>query len=214
MKNIDLKACERELKKRWEAPYKWGQKQNDIWDRHSNFIYEIKEWERLKIKVKEIAKVERMNEQEFLNYSSNRWYNFWSAMALEKVFSEMDGIEPALNAKNKLVDFNIKGINFDFKTSVFPFTFGQSVAFARNNPEKLVEWFYQNQSSQKRQHFANRLFLVVYAANGQHWQLKAEINWLKSLIDAYVIQFDAKKLIKSEFQPGELTLSDIIWAIK
>lgn len=214
MKKFDLNSIEEELKKRLHSPYEWGRKQNDLWDKKSNFIYEIKEFEILKSKISEVSQNRELHKNSFMNYSSNRWFNFWSAMAVEQIFSELEGIQFKMNSKNRLIDFNFFGIDFDHKTSVFPIGFGQNLEFAQKYPEKLIAWLYENQSTQQRHHFENRLFLVVYAKNGQHWKLKAEISWLKQIIEKYVTTFETSQLKRFEFHPGKTTFSDIIWAIK
>jgi len=214
VKKIDLHTCENELKKRWELPYLWGKKQNDEWDNYSKFIYEIDYWEQLLLKINQVSKDKNLNNSGFLNYSANRWYNFKSAMALESIFTQLEGVVPTLNHKNKLVDFHIAEIEFDHKTSVFPKAFGHNLIYAQQYPKSLITWLYKNQSTQGRQHFANRLFLIVYSEKGNHWKLKAEISWLKKIIEDYVANFKEKELHKIEIQPGKAVFSDIIWAIK
>lgn len=214
MTNFELENIETELKKRWELPYIWGRKQNDVWDKHSNFIYNIKDWDLLKLRISKVSRDENINAKDFLNYCSNRWYNFNSAMAVEEIFKGVKGIVPAQNSKNRLVDFNFFGIDFDHKTSVFPSRFNGSLQHALQHPEKLIEWLYRNQSSEQRQHYANRLFLIVYAENGEHWKLKAEIYWLKRIIEEYAANFEPSQLKPFAFSPGKTTYSDLIWAIK
>lgn len=214
MKNPNLIKIEEELKKRWEVPYSWGRKQNDLWDRQSNFIYEIQTWELLKEKVAKISSIEHLDKKDFFNYCSNRWYNFHSALAVEHIFAGFHSVIPSLNPRNRLLDFKLSGIDFDHKTSIYPKNFGEDLQFAMKNPEKLITWLYQNQSKEQRQHFENRLFLIVYAEDGQHWKLKAEISWLKGVIEAYLISFKTDGLKKIEFQTGKSALSDIIWAVK
>lgn len=214
MTDLELENIEIELKKRWNLPYAWGRKQNDVWDKHSNFIYEIKDWDLLKERISRVSIIEKIDSQEFLNYAGNRWYNFNSAMAVEKIFKGINGIVPAQNPKNRLVDFKFFGIDFDHKTSIFPSKFKGDLKYAGQHPEKLIEWLYRNQSSQQRQHFSNRLFLVVYARDGAHWKLKAELVWLKNIIEKYSAAFEPSQLKSFVFSPGKTTYSDIIWAIK
>ena len=45
--NHSLTEIEFELKKRLVYPYKWGQKQNDIFDKQTNFIYHTFSFEEL-----------------------------------------------------------------------------------------------------------------------------------------------------------------------
>lgn len=214
MRELDPDICEKELKKRWDLPYIWGRKQDDEWDKNSGFIYNIQEWEELLQKIDEVAIAKNIDKQEFRNYCCNRWYNFLSAMAIEKVFSQQEGVVPTQNQKNRLIDFYLQGIGFDLKTSVFPANFKAGLAYAQSNPVELVRWLYDNQSGGQRKHMENRLFLMVYAKNGQHWKLKAEISWLAELAKNYTHHFQMKNLIKLELQPGKSTFSDLIWAVK
>jgi len=79
---------------------------------------------------------------------------------------------------------------------------------------KLISWLYKNQSKQRRFHLENRLFLIVYAEDGEHWKLKSEISFLKQVIENYVATFDSSQLKEFQFQQGKTTLADVIWAIK
>ncbi len=214
MEKVDLETVENELKKRWTYQYRWYRKQNDLWDKQSTFVYEILPWEELVERVALEVEQHRLPKREFFYYCSIRWYNFWSAMAIEQIFSTIDGVEPLANTKNRTKYFSLFGVSFDHKTSIFPKHFGRSLYFAQRHPEKLIIWLYKNQSSQQRQHFENRLFLLVYSKNGEHWKLKAEISWIKSIIEKYVATFDATTLNSFEFKPGKIIFSDIIWAIK
>jgi hypothetical protein len=211
---VELNKIETELKKRLEYPYTWGRKQNDLWDRHSGFIYNTAGWEEVLELAKLKAHQEKLEQKAFVNYTVNRWYNFRSAKAVETIFHELPGILPVKNKKDRLRDFNLKGVDVDLKTSVFPQGFGQDLSFAREHLRELISWLYHHQSSQQRMHYANRLFLIVYAEGGEHWKLKAEISLIKMVIEDYVANFDPLKMLKFEFQPGKTTFSDVIWLIK
>ncbi len=214
---MDLLKTESELKKRWPYTYHWGQKQNDFWDDLTNFIYKTDSFDQL---LKETEKAflkykSDIDRQIFFNYAANRWYNFNSAMAVEQIICSVPGIEPALNPHDRLVDFTINGIRFDHKTSVFPEGFKKDIEYALNNKKELIKWLYANQSQQKRKHLDNRLFIIVYAHDGKHWKLKAEIGWLKDIILNYAKNFNKDNLIRLKLKDnGEVTLSDIIWAVK
>ena len=204
---MDLPRVERELKKRWAYPYRWGRKQSDSWDRETNFIYTTYSMNSL------IRKTDHFNE-ELRNYAFNRWYNFWSAMAVEDIFASHPTVTPNRNSYDKLIDFRIEGIPFDHKTSVFPKGFGQSFAYARAHERELIEWLYLHQSQEGRKHLKNRLFILLYdAVTMQHWKMKAEIMQLKSAIDHYVAHFSPKNLHRFDFKEGE-AFSDMIWVAK
>ena len=182
---MDLLRVERELKKRLPYPYKWGRKQSNSWDSDTNFIYKTYSFELLLKRTKAFS-------EELTNYALNRWYNFWSAMAAENIFTSHSNIIANKNSYDKLVDFTIDNIPFDHKTSVFPKGFGKPYKYAIENERELIQWLYDNQSQQGRKHLKNRLFIIMYDENGQHWKMKSEIIKLKEEIDLYVDNFSLK----------------------
>jgi len=215
---MDLDLIENELKKRLKFQYIWGRKQNNEWDKNTNFIYKILNFETLLETIEKKYKANfsiKIDRQDFYNYAVNRWYNFWSAMAVEKIFCSSEKVIPQKNSKDRLVDFNICGINFDHKTSIFPKGFPNDINFALNHKEKLITWLYKNQSKQQRMHLENRIFLVLHKSDGKHWKLKAEISWLKNIIEDYLETFSSDKLITLNLKKdNSTTLSDVIWVIK
>ncbi len=209
----DLVTIEKELKKRLASPYKWGRKQNDDFDKLTNFVYRISLFEEV-LKEIEIRFKKDKEHENIANYALNRWYNFWSAQAVEKIFCSLPNVKPALDSKDRLVDFSIDGVTFDHKTSVFPKNFPHPISEAIKKTEELIKWLYKNQSQQQRKHLKNRLFIVLYSADGEHWKLKAEIFWLKERIEKYMIGFNPHYLLKFQLEKNQETISDVIWAIK
>ena len=209
----DLPQIESELKKRLKYPYKWGRKQNDYYDKLTNFVYHIPTFDET---LKEIENKFRtdIEHKNIANYALNRWYNFWSAQAVEKIFCSLPNVKPALDEKDRLVDFAIDGVTFDHKTSIFPKNFPYKIDEAIKNTDELIRWLYKHQSQQQRKHLKNRLFIVLYSANGEHWKLKAEISWLKERIEKYMKGFNPNFLIKFNLEPNYKTLADVIWATK
>ena len=209
---LNLESREQELRKRLAYPYRWGRKQNDEDDRKTNFVYRIESFDEV---MREIRKNFGERDEAMRDYALNRWFNFWSARAVEEIFCSLDGVTAA-KERDKLVDFTLRGIRFDHKTSVFPRQFGHDLQYARAHPIELIRWLYENQSQQGRKHLDNRLFIVL--ANRQclsdSWKLKAELAWLCSIIQAYVHSFDPVRLHKAQFAPNKITLADIIWAVR
>ncbi len=208
---INLSKIEIELKKRHQYPYKWYRKQNDIWDGYTNFIYTTLFWDDLIPKIATTVKKYQLDKKEVFYYAINRWYNFWSAMAVEHIFSNCEGITPEQNSKDRVVDFTLQGTSFDHKTSVFPKHLQNDLWSAKNNKRELITWLYKNQSTQQRQHFKNRLFIIVHKKDGEHWKLKSEIKLLEKEIKNYVLNFKPSQLQKFIFTTPTETLSDIIW---
>lgn len=205
----DLSEIEKELKKRWPYPYAWGRRQSDTWDLQTNFIYKTPSFDGL-------LRQTELLPQPIKNYAMNRWYNFWSARAVEKIFCSHPNVKPNMNPYDKLIDFSINGIAFDHKTTVFPRGFSpkgvydKSVDYAKRHPAELAQWLYENQSQQGRKHLENRLFIVLFNKNGEHWKLKAEIALLKGTIERYISSFDEKALILLPIQ-GKTIRTDILW---
>lgn len=210
---MDLATIEQELKKRLVYPYQWGRKQNNYFDKRTNFIYQT---ERFDTVIKEIDARFAGNKdyQDFFHYALNRWFNFWSACAVEHIFCSCKGVTPTLDSKDRLVDFSIQNIKFDHKTSVYPTGYTRPIEEAKRNPGDLIEWFYKHQSRQQRHHLNNRIFIVLFSNEGQHWKLKAEIFYLKKVIEEYVSTFDERNLFKFSLKTNIVTVADIIFAIK
>lgn len=211
-----LSQLETELKQRWAYPYRWGRKQNNAWDNATNFVYQIPRFEPLMAKFEQVF-AQKTNKSDWLDYTLNRWYNFWSAQALEKVFCHASAsVNPALNPKDSEKDFFIADIPFDHKTSVFPKRYPRSLHYAYQHPQDLMQWFYEHQSQGKRKHYKNRIFVVLYDSYQQeHWKLKACLTWLKALIDYYVHHFDSEQLVCLPSPQGKACpRADIIWAIR
>jgi hypothetical protein len=209
----ELIRIETELKKRLLYPYKWGRKQNDHFDKLTNFVYGISSFEDV-LKDIENRFIKNRAQENIANYALNRWYNFWSAQAVEKIFCSLPNVKPALDEKDKLVDFTIDGVTFDHKTSIFPKNFPLKIDEAIKKTDELIKWLYEHQSQQQRKHLKNRLFIVLYSSDGKHWKLKAEIAWLKERIDKYMTGFNPNYLMKFRFEKNQETLADVIWARK
>jgi len=210
--NAELINIEKELKKRLPYPYKWGRKQNDEFDKLTNFVYSIPYFEEL-LKETESRFRKDKEHQNIANYALNRWFNFWSAQAVEKIFCSLPNVKPALDEKDRLVDFSIDGVTFDHKTSIFPKNFPYPIEEAIKKTNELILWLYKNQSQQQRKHLKNRLFIVLYSSDGEHWKLKAEISWLKERIEKYMEGFNPHYLLKFQLEKNQETLADVIWAI-
>jgi hypothetical protein len=209
----EISQIEINLKKRLAYPYKWGRKQNDYFDKLTNFVYKISNFEEVLTEIDKRFKKDTEHNN-ISNYALNRWYNFWSANAVEKIFCSLPNVKPALDKKDRLVDFAIDGVTFDHKTSVFPKNFPHPIKDAVKKTDELIKWLYKNQSQQQRKHLKNRLFIVLYSSNGEHWKLKAEISWLKERIEKYMEGFNPNYLFKFPLEKNQHTLADVIWAMK
>lgn len=207
---IDEAFVAEQLKNRWDYPYQWLRKQNDHWDAMTNFIYKTPVWQELIELIKLSVDAYEVDKRELFYYAANRWYNFWSAMLVERLFCQSEFVVPALNHKNRLVDFSLYGIDFDHKTSIFPKKYKSTLYYAQKHKADLIYWLYQNQSQQQRKHLANRLFIVVHNQDGEHWKLKADLPKLKKAVFKYLSTFSKENLVLVDLE-NHKAWSDIIW---
>lgn len=207
-----ISQIETQLKKRWSLPYNWGRKQDDAWDLQTRFIYGIAEFDEVNHRISNLFS-EHPNFLELRNYALNRWYNFQSAQAVESLFNTHPIVAKVKNERDREKDFFINGIPFDHKTSVFPTGFGYEIAFAEAHPKELAKWFYINQSAEQRFHLKNRLFLVLHKSDGQHWRLKAELEWINILVYSYLDAFNEQSLIHLKHSKG-IVKTDVIFGCR
>ena len=204
---MNLQSLESELKKRLDFPYTWGRKQSDEWDRKTKFIYQTQDFESLETQCKDF-------DNELRNYAFNRWLNFWSAKAIEQIFTNYPNVRKEENQFSKTVDFYISEIPFDHKSSVFPKQFGPSLDYAIEHKKELIEWLYQNQSQQGRKHLENRLFIIFFdEKNGEHWKMKTELTLIQEKIEDYLGNFSKDNLVSLNLEFDKI-FSDIIWIKK
>lgn len=203
---MDFITLEAQIKERLNFPYSWGKKQSNEWDAKTKFIYSTHDFNKLIEVTADFTDDEK-------NYAFNRWYNYWSSVGVENLFSLHKKVSPNSNKYDKLIDFSINKIPFDHKTSVFPKGFNKTFEYAKQNPAELITWLYQNQSQEGRKHLENRLFVVLFDKNGEHWKLKSEISLIKTQIDDYVENFEESKLVTLTLENKKI-ISDIIWVKK
>ena len=214
MKKLDLVHIESELKKRWAYPYTWLRKQTNDWDNATKFIYKNPDWDVFVQEMESAWKEGNFDKNSFSHYAMNRWYNFWSAQAVEQIFTDLPGVAPNPNPLEDHYDFRWLGERFDLKTSVFPKGYGENLAFAKAQPKHLIQWFYKNQSTEQRFHLKNRLFIVCHDINGDHYKLKAEIRMLEGLVQDYMKERTPADTISLDLQEESETMADIIWATR
>ncbi len=183
---MTITALEAELRARHALPYRWGQLQNNAFDQRTRFVYDERTWPGLLARLARHAA--EPDYAALCDYAANRWYNHWSARAVEHFFSESARVTPAENARDRLKDFFLDGIPFDHKTSVWPRQYPGTLAQAQADPADLIRWLYQNQSREGRYHTENRLFLVLHAPDGAHWRLKADLFRLRAAIRAFLAE--------------------------
>lgn len=175
-----MNEFKRELKKALHYINEIWDKQNDIDDQKSNFIYKVDTVDDV-IKMSNIYKID-------YKYALHRWYNFKTSTYCEKVFVENGAIKEE-DYKNKTKDIYINGIPFDVKLTVYPkklpnHPYDLKTRIGKN---EMIKWMYKNQSQQGRKHMANRLFVVCDGNSPyENLCLKSDIDKLEKKIKIYM----------------------------
>jgi catabolite regulation protein CreA len=68
---------------------------------------------------------------------------------------------------------------------------------------------YKHCSKEKRLHNGNKIFIVCYSSDGDHNQVKGNLQWVKDAIDNYIANYD-----EGELTIQDNSLSDIIFIVK
>lgn len=94
----------------------------------------------------------------------------------------------------------------------------QIVDDARNNPENLMKWLYENQSP-RLFGAENRLFVVLVDSTNinNSWKMKRAFSLIEPKVNAYLDSFTTKSLKKIDFVFSKKTyesLADIIFVVK
>lgn len=200
---MNLNTLQAELRKCCAVPYEWRAVQYNTADRLTRFIYHTPRYDDVACQIAALP-------VELQSYARARWLNHWSSKGVEAIFAEHPRVKPNPDIYHKTIDFWIDGIPFDHKTTVFPRGYPGGVEQAIAQPRTMIDWLYANQSSGQRQHYANRLFLVLYSDTGEHWRLKAEIVAMRDDIHAYLDDFESWQL---HTLPNE-SKADCIWFLQ
>jgi len=154
----DLCEVKDYLKLKWE-------KQNDRADGETNFIYDTNKFQTL---------LELCDQNDCqISYVVHRWYNWICSRMVEQIFCEL-GCTHEIDEKSHDIDIYLpNGIPIDIKLTVLPKQFIYADTETRQGRNKIIEWFYNNQSNEKRQHNGNKIYIVCKA------ETSIEANMLK-----------------------------------
>lgn len=183
--------------------------QSDDMDERTNFIYDVKTVEEIKVKCVE-------NKLD-LNYVLHRWYNVQTSLMCEDMFIKYGAVDEK-NTKDKLTDFYIDGEPFDLKVTAFPDKLkATSIDMkSRKGRNTLIEWFYRNQSQEGRKGFGNRIFIVCGGCSTKNkLYLKSRFELIEPRIKAFMEYSKEHPFNTLSLNDGDITYpsirSDIIY---
>lgn len=163
----------------------WPRQTNRL-DNATRFIYRINAYSEL-IKCAEMGRLSKESKQ----YALHRWYNNKTSKVCERIFVEYGARKATIEEDLHHTDIFINGIPFDVKLSVFPQNSTVRKMHLdlkrRNDRNRLIEWFYSNQSSEQRNCFNNRIFVVCKGINSaENSKLKQSFDQMDVKIKAYM----------------------------
>lgn len=161
-------------------------KQNNNQDNLTRFIYRINSYTEL-MQSEEMGRLTEENKQ----YALHRWYNNKTSKVCERIFVEYGAIKANQNDDFRHIDVYINDDPFDIKVSVFPQNWtvqNMNLDLKRlADRNRLIKWFYSNQSSEQRNCFNNRIFIVCKGNNTiENSRLKQSFEQMDVKIGAYM----------------------------
>ena len=188
---------EKDIKRALDYIGEHWQRQNNELDRSSKFVYDIDNLD----DVLNICKAKNVD----TNYALHRWYNFNCSRIHEGFFLQNGAIKEQ-NTKHLTIDFYLNRVPFDLKTSVYPKKFTSNVDLSkREYKNELIRWFYKNQSTEIRQHYENRLFLVC-----ENLASKSNFELIEEKIKAFLEYSNINGFNAIEIN-NRMIFSDVIW---
>lgn len=156
-------------------PLKWGWIQNDLVDGKID-MFSCSSLESLERAIQELSPEEK-------DYFRRRWFLWQCAQVDEYLFYQSENVERNPDHKDQSWDIRFNGsMEFDVKGTVVPKAFRSSFSIDPQFEEKIIRFYYDQQSRGVRHNIQNRLFIVHHSFRKEersmylrcHWSLKKE----------------------------------------
>lgn len=174
MKIIEYEKLSKELQELSKTiPLNWGSIQNDKTDAKLK-LFQIKSKNELENSIINFSEKDK-------NYFKRRWFLWQCARVDEYLFYKEIDVRKNPNSKDQDWDVEFhqnEKLRFDIKGTIVPKKL--RFTFAITDEDKLIQFYYQNQSKGVRNHIQNRLFIVHHSFYKEerslflrcHWELK------------------------------------------
>ena len=188
-------------------PLHWGQTQNDSADSQIN-MFAIKTFSELEVATKNLS-------EEKKNYFKRRWFLWQSSKCDEFLFCLNENTKPNPNKRDQAYDVEFNNnieLRFDIKGTLIPKQFRNSVEDVIANPQRMVDFFYQQQSKGIRESYQNRLFIVHHSFRLQEREmyLRCHFNFKREVFRQYSQQIK----ITSNFLQYQNAKADVIFILE
>ena len=152
------------------VPLHWGAVQNNRTDDNIN-MFSIGTYAELESKIANLSDSDK-------NYLRRRWYLWKCAECDEFLFYQNNNVLKNPDKYDKEWDVCINNqFRFDIKGTVIPRDMRNNAEFTIANPDKMVEFFYDKQSTGRRYDIQNRLFIVHHSFVDQSREFHLRCAW-------------------------------------
>lgn len=143
-----------------EIPIRWGRVQNNVYDNELKGICDIFSIMSLDVLLSHISRFD--NEHQM--YYKRRWYLLRCADCDEYLFYKNDNTEHNPNRYDKKWDIKIDNrFLFDVKGTVIPRDYRDRWEDVIEDPQQIINFYYEQQSRGIRYDMQNRLFIVHHS---------------------------------------------------
>ena len=153
-------------------PLQWGNIQNDGTDKQIN-MFQIHSFEELETQISNLSDNSK-------NYFRRRWFLWKCAQCDEYIFCTNTNVTPNPNTRDQSYDIEFNNNNllrFDIKGTVIPREFRNDINAILNDPSKMINFYYEKQSTGVRNNIQNRLFIVHHSYRNQEREMYLRCHW-------------------------------------
>lgn len=137
-------------------PLGWGSVQNNVADDQID-MFQIDTYQDLEQSI-------RLLDAASQDYLRRRWYLWRCSQCDEYLFAINPNVEHNPNKCDKMYDVRISGqLDLDIKGTVIPREYRDDADAAVSDPARIIEFYYRRQSTGRRYHVQNRLFVVHHS---------------------------------------------------
>ncbi len=182
--------------------------QDNTRDKGTNFIYKAQTLQEC------LSLIEKNGVDK--DYGLHRWYNYMTSVYCEYIFCEF-GAKHEEDVYNHDVDIYIGQTPFDVKLTVYPAKLSDHPydLRSRQGKNKMIQWYYANQSQQQRKQLINRLYVVCDGRDQEErLRLKSDFDLLRKQISSFMSYIKDKGLNQitiTDFGKNYQVYSDIIY---
>ncbi len=217
IKDWKYKQYVRELKSVPVIPKGWGgRKQNDVDDNAvKDLLFRTYKYNDL------IHKLEKLSLLDDSDYYIKRWMMILLEKCDRYLFSKYDVVEDNPNYKDQEYDFKINNIKLDLKSTriskeliekhtgkkfynLSEDEYKNAMMYFINNPDDMIRFLYENQSTGIRYSLHNRLFLITADLTSKNnyndeFELRLDFDSKDKLIKDFITSFSEDSLDTYDF---------------